>query len=110
MRDRGGHDRLAGGLEPLPGVKARMADQGTEPKGPDFEAALEELETLVARLEEGDLSLEESLRCFERGVHLTRTCQTALKDAEQKVEALVRQDGDWAAVPFSEGEGAGDDA
>ena len=87
-----------------------MADEGAEPQLPDFEAALEELEALVARLEEGDLSLEDSLSCFERGVHLTRTCQQALKQAEQKVEALVRQDGEWTAVPFAEGGGADDDA
>jgi len=80
-----------------------MAENEPQPPAPDFEAALEELESLVARLEEGDLSLEDSLRCFERGVHLTRTCQRALKDAEQKVEALVREDGEWRSVPFTEG-------
>jgi len=80
-----------------------MAENEPQPPAPDFEAALEELESLVARLEEGDLSLEDSLRCFERGVHLTRTCQQALKDAEQKVEALVREDGEWRSVPFTEG-------
>ena len=79
-----------------------MADNESQPPAPDFEAALEELETLVARLEEGDLSLEDSLRCFERGVHLTRTCQQALKQAEQKVETLVREDGEWRTAPFSE--------
>ncbi len=61
---------------------------------PDFESALAELEQIVARLERGDLSLEESLRQFERGVALTRSCQRALRQAEQKVTALSRgQDG-----------------
>ncbi len=49
-----------------------------------------ELEALVERLEQGDLPLEESLKQFERGVALTRACQTALKAAEQKVEILMK--------------------
>ncbi len=60
---------------------------------PDFEAALEELEALVDRLEQGDLPLEESLRSFERGVSLTRQCQGALAEAQQKVEILLAQGG-----------------
>jgi exodeoxyribonuclease VII small subunit len=55
----------------------------------NFEAALEELEALVERMETGELSLEESLRAFERGVALTRDCQRALKDAELRVRALT---------------------
>ena len=53
-----------------------------------FEAALEELEALVAQMESGDLSLDESLKAFERGVALTRHCSTSLKQAELKVQAL----------------------
>jgi len=55
---------------------------------PDFEAAMVELEALVQRMEGGELSLEDSLREFERGVQLTRLCQTALKAAEQRVKLL----------------------
>lgn len=66
----------------------------------DFEKSLEELESLVAALEEGDLTLEESLKTFEKGVKLTRTCQAALKDAEQKVHILLEQDGELASEPF----------
>ena len=64
----------------------------TRPKqsGPDFEAALSELEAIVARLEQGDLPLEESLRQFERGVVLTRVCQKALSEAEQKIRVLAK--------------------
>ena len=62
-------------------------------KTPDFEAALAELESLVEQMEQGDLSLDESLKQFERGVELTRACQTALKDAEQKVQILLEKDG-----------------
>jgi exodeoxyribonuclease VII small subunit len=61
---------------------------------PDFEAALQELEGLVERMEEGESSLEASLKDFERGIELTRTCQAALQEAEQKVEILLAQNGE----------------
>ena len=57
----------------------------------DFEAALGELESLVERMEAGELSLEESLAAFERGVKLTRQCQSALKEAELKVKVLTEE-------------------
>jgi len=60
----------------------------------DFEKALENLEELVSAMEEGDLSLEESLQAFEKGIKLTRECQTALKKAEQKVQILINENGD----------------
>ena len=59
----------------------------------DFEAAMDELEKLVARMEQGDLPLEETLQQFERGIELTRQCQQALDEAEQKVEVLVEKAG-----------------
>lgn len=62
--------------------------------GFDFENALEELESLVTAMEEGELTLEESLLAFEKGIKLTRECQTALKQAEQKVQILVNENGD----------------
>ncbi len=63
-------------------------------KKPDFETALAELETLVETMEQGDISLEESLKLFERGVTLTRTCQESLKEAEQKVQILLEKNGE----------------
>lgn len=60
---------------------------------PDFEAALKELEAVVAALEQGDVSLDAALAHFERGVKLTRICQQALRAAEQKVEILLKEDG-----------------
>lgn len=57
---------------------------------PDFEAALAELERLVEKMESGDQSLEDALQSFQRGIELTRTCQQALKNAEQRVEKLVK--------------------
>jgi exodeoxyribonuclease VII small subunit len=67
---------------------------------PSFEDALTELEQLVNRLERGELSLEESLQAFERGVSLTRTCQKALREAEQKVQILIEKNGNPALEPF----------
>lgn len=68
----------------------------------DFEKSLDELEQLVRDLEQGELSLEQSLTAFERGVKLTRECQTALKTAEQRVEQLVQNsDGSLETRPFS---------
>ncbi len=66
----------------------------------DFEQALKELEGLVERLEQGELTLEESLKSFERGIELTRQCQQALQAAEQKVEILTSKDGDTRVEPF----------
>jgi exodeoxyribonuclease VII small subunit len=63
-------------------------------KQPDFESALAELETLVSNMEQGDLSLEESLKLFERGIVLTRGCQESLKEAEQKVQILLSKSGE----------------
>jgi len=57
----------------------------------DFEKALKELESLVETMEQGEISLEDSLKQFERGVDLTRQCQTALKEAEQKVQILINK-------------------
>lgn len=59
----------------------------------NFESSLNELEKLVDALENGDLSLEQSLQDFERGIKLTRACQNALTDAQQKVQILLEQDG-----------------
>lgn len=80
-------------------------------KLPDFESSLGELEALVARLEQGDVPLEDALKTFERGVALTRQCQTALRAAQQKVEVLLARDGDEALAPFEDDEvaDAGDD-
>lgn len=75
-----------------------MSDKG-EPA--DFEKALAELEALVARLERGDLPLDEALKTFERGIALTRHCQSALKAAQQKVEILLSSSGGPQLAPFS---------
>ena len=66
-----------------------------------FEKSLKELEALVTKMEQGNLSLEESLQHFERGIQLTRTCQQALKEAEQKVEILLNKSGQDDIAPFT---------
>jgi len=67
-----------------------------------FEEAMEELEKLVEQMERGDISLEESLKSFERGIKLTRTCQQALQDAEQKVQILLEKNGQQTLEPFND--------
>jgi exodeoxyribonuclease VII small subunit len=67
---------------------------------PDFERALADLEATVEKLEHGDLSLEEALQQFERGVALARDCQAALKQAEQKVEILLQKSATAHPEPF----------
>jgi len=69
-------------------------------KAPEFEAALAELESLVERLERGDLPLDEALKTFERGVELTRHCQSSLKAAQQKVEILLKRGSGSSLEPF----------
>ncbi|WP_166268538.1 exodeoxyribonuclease VII small subunit [Marinobacter caseinilyticus] len=84
-----------------------MADQPSSTSTADFEKSLNELEALVRDLEQGELSLEQSLTAFERGVRLTRECQQALKSAEQRVEQLTeRSDGTLEARPFNPDEPA----
>ena len=78
-----------------------MSERKTETKAPDFEQALAELEALVERLERGDLPLDEALKTFERGVELTRHCQGALKSAQQRVEILLKRNGQPESEPFT---------
>ena len=59
-----------------------------DPTIKDFEAAIAELETIVKKLEEGDLPLERSLQLYERGVHLSRFCHARLEEVERRIEIL----------------------
>ena len=67
---------------------------------PDFEQSLADLQILVERLENGELSLEDSLSAFEQGIGLTRDCQAALSQAEQKVQILLERNGELEEAPF----------
>ena len=73
-------------------------------KLPDFEEALKELEALVEQLESGDLNLDQSLKQFQRGVELTRHCQTVLEQAQQTVEQLLDRDDEGSAAPLDAGD------
>lgn len=85
-----------------------MSKEKDKPE-PDFEKSLGELETIVERLEAGDLSLEESLKAFESGVKLTRECRNALERAEQKVQKLTGDDESADLAPFESGDDGQDD-
>ena len=62
-----------------------------KPESLTFEQSMQELETLVSKMEQGDLPLEDALQSFERGIQLARHSQQKLKDAEQKVHILTSQ-------------------
>lgn len=66
-----------------------------------FEESISRLEALVERMEDGNLSLEESLKTFEEGIKLTRQCQQALKTAEQKVKVLIEKNSSVEEIPFT---------
>ena len=76
-----------------------MAKQ-TKPKIGDFEKSLKELESIVVRMEEGDQSLEASLKDFERGMVLAQICRSSLDAAEQKVQTLTEENGTLQTEPF----------
>jgi exodeoxyribonuclease VII small subunit len=73
-----------------------------DPTIKDFEAALAELDAIVKKLEEGDLPLEESLKLYERGVHLSRFCHARLEDAERRIE-ILNERGQLKAAPATLG-------
>jgi exodeoxyribonuclease VII small subunit len=73
---------------------------GPDPSIKDFEAAIAELESVVRKLEEGDLALEQSLALYERGVQLSRFCHARLEDAERRIEILSER-GDLRTAPAS---------
>jgi len=77
--------------QPAPPADGAAADPASDPVS-RFEASLKELEEIVARMERGDLPLEESLKLFERGVSLTRECRTSLDSAELRVRNLLQPD------------------
>jgi len=72
----------------------------SDPSIKDFEAALAELDTLVKKLEDGDLSLEQSLALYERGVQLSRFCHARLEEAERRIEILTER-GELKPAPAS---------
>lgn len=71
-----------------------------------FEDALERLEFITKELEEGDLSLENSLKKFDEGVKLAEFCNSKLDEARKKVDILLKKDGTLNAVPFNDTQGS----
>jgi exodeoxyribonuclease VII small subunit len=100
--------RRAPPSEPRPESPPSPGASSAEPAGePSFEAALDRLEAIVGRLEDGELALEDALAGFEEGVRLSRRLADRLADAERRIERLVREGGVLATRPLDEGEGCG---
>ena len=74
-----------------------------------FETALERLESVVDRLEQGDLALEAALSAFEEGVALSKRCASQLEDAERRIEVLTREGGQWLTRPLDRADELGDE-
>lgn len=85
-------------------TKKKSASKKTKSQTVDFEKALGELEKIVERMEHGDQTLETSLKDFERGMELSRSCQKSLEEAELRVEKLVKKHGGYDTEPFEEDE------
>ena len=79
-----------------------------EPTIKDFESAIAELDTIVKRMEEGDLTLEKSMELYERGLQLSRFCHSTLEAAERRIE-ILNERGEVKAAPASMGLGPDDD-
>ncbi len=73
----------------------------------DFEAAIAELETVVRKLEEGDLALDASLQLYERGVQLSRFCHARLEEVERRIE-ILNERGELKPAPTGFDDGDGD--
>jgi exodeoxyribonuclease VII small subunit len=86
-------------------MSAFLNSKGVSVAAIKFEYAMSRLETIVAELEKGDLPLDDSLKIFEEGIRLSKTCLKMLEDAERKVEILVQEkDGKKRIQAFSPGD------
>lgn len=73
-------------------------------KQPDLESSLAEINTLIEQMEQGELSLEQSLERFERGINLIKHCQKVLQEAEQKVQILIQNNTQEDLQPYENNE------
>ena len=78
---------------------------GKRAEEPSFDATLSELESIVQKMEQGDLPLEEALKQFEQGIALVRLAQQKLDQAEQKVQILLSEGGSERLEPFTPRQG-----
>ena len=76
----------------------------SEKDSPSFEARVEALENIIERMEGDELSLEEAMQAFEKGIKLTREAQQTLADAEQQVRQLIEENGQLRETPFEDGQ------
>ncbi|WP_159882233.1 exodeoxyribonuclease VII small subunit [Paenibacillus puerhi] len=76
-----------------------------EQNTPSFEQAIEQLEKIVARLESGDVPLEQAIELFQDGMRLSQLCGQKLEQVERKIEILLEEEGGLAKKPFQPGEG-----
>ena len=70
----------------------KNADDSSNESNVDFESALKELENLVSKMADGELSLDDSMKASERGIELTRSCQSSLEKAELRIQLLTEND------------------
>ena len=70
----------------------KNADDSSNESNVDFESALKELENLVSKMADGELSLDDSMKASERGIELTRSCQSSLEKAELRIQMLTEND------------------
>jgi exodeoxyribonuclease VII small subunit len=82
-------------------LKASQRKNNVSKKKGEFEQSLAQLEAWVAQLEKGDLPLNEALALFERAVGLTRQCHEQLSSAQQRVEILLKENGQQKLAPFA---------
>ncbi len=75
-----------------------------KPKTLDFEKQLKELESLVSSLESGELSLDQALQAYEKGIALTRECQAALEQAQQRIQVVSERHGEITSEPLDTSE------
>lgn len=71
-------------------------------KAPQFEKSLAQLETIVQQMDSGELTLEQSLQSFEKGIKLIRQCQASLSDAQERVQELIESNGELQSVDFDD--------
>lgn len=71
-----------------------------KPKAPAFEKSLAQLETIVQQMDSGELTLEQSLQSFEKGIKLIRQCQESLNSAQERVQELIETNGELQSVDF----------
>jgi exodeoxyribonuclease VII small subunit len=88
--------------DPTPQAPIETPVESGSGSEPSFEEALEGLEAIVDRLEQGDLELEAALADFERGVALARRCSGHLESAERRIEVLVQQGAQWMRAPLED--------